>query len=322
MFNKRRLLRCILFVLIFLLLNNLFSYLFLKEKLKKSRTYKIDRQLHRVIKTIEVLGLGDSHPASGFDPRIFKNGFNFSFAGEKYIYNYYKLKYVIKKDKKLRIVILPVDLHSFSTWGANAFLHDFYWIKYLDYWELGKIKKKPFRFIWKYLNGKFFPYIGEFKFVFNIKENKKKRMFHIPRTVKGLIVKKETFFKRKDKETRKRMFLQYYKQKTFDNTVVAYFKKILKLCKDNNIKLVLVRYPVTKIYYKYASRKVKVKKYYDKIFKMIENYNNVIFIDLHTLFFKNDSPYFYDPDHMNYIGARKFTLKLKKTLREEHGLKL
>jgi hypothetical protein len=312
--KKTRLLKTLLFIIIFLIINYFFSSLFLKERLYKSRTFKIDKQLHRVINSLEVLGLGDSHPASGFDPRVFKNGFNFSFAGEKYIYNYYKLKYVIENSKDLKIVVLPVDLHSFSTWGANVFLHDFYWIKYTNYWELGKLKKRPFRFVWKYIKGRFFPYIGEFLTVFGIKENKKKRMYRLPRTVNGLIIKRGTFFKKRDKETRIRMLIQYYKQKIFDDTVVVYFKKILKLCKDNDIKLVLVRYPVTKIYYRYALKKVNEKKYYNKIFKMIENYNNIIFIDLHSMFFKKDGSYFYDSDHMNYIGARKFTKRLKEIL--------
>lgn len=312
---KTRLITLLVLLILFFFINYLFSFLFLKEKLLKSKTYKIDSQFHRVKDKIEVLALGDSHASTGFDPRVFKNGFNFSVAGEKYIYNYYKLKYVLKTNKVLKMVVLPIDLHTFSTWGANNFLHDFYWIKYVNYLELGINKSEPLRFIRKYINGRFFPYMGEFESIFGItSKNKKKLMFRMPKITQGFIIRRENFIKEKRKQTRKRIFLQYYKQEPFDKTVTEYFKKILKLCSDNKIKLVLVKYPVTKIYYKFATRKVNVKEYYKKIFSMIKPYDNIKVVDMHNIFFENDSPYFYDPDHLNYKGARIHSTKIKGKL--------
>ena len=112
-----------LFLLLFIALNHAVGRWFLEKRLAASRTGFIDREFHTVEKEIEILAMGDSHVATGFDPRVFQHAFNFSLYGENYIYNYYKLKYILQSNPPIKVVILPVDLHSFSSWRADRFLH-------------------------------------------------------------------------------------------------------------------------------------------------------------------------------------------------------
>ncbi len=311
----KRIVKFGLFFIIFFSLNYFFSNLFIKKKLYNSRAYKVDVQCHKAENKTEIIALGDSHAATGFDPRVFKNGFNFSSFGENYIYNYYKLKYILEKNNKLKTVILPIDLHTFSTWRADRFWHDFYWIRYVNYLELGSEKKMPLRFIGKYISAKLFPYLGEFKTIFNFTPSKKRKARVKPMVFQGFVIKKNDFFYKRGKRTKQRIGLHYYKQKSFDKTVKKYFKKILQICLKHNIKLILVKYPVSKIYYEYAAKIVKVENYYNKITFMIKKYRNVQILDFHNLFFRNDGIFFHDPDHLNQRGAKEFSVKVREELK-------
>ncbi len=306
--------RIIIFLLIFVLINYIFLYLFNKEQLFTSRTYKTDSQYHKMKTKINIIALGDSHASTGFDPRVFNTAFNFSSYGENYIYNYYKLKYILKTNNRIKIVILPIDLHTFSTWRAERFLYDFYWIKYVDYWELGLKKNELIRFIGKYITGKLFPYIGKFETIFKLKPQKTTKTNKNKTIVfQGFVIKKGVFNKKREKRTKQRIHLHFYKQKPFDQTVTEYFKKILQLCSENKIRLVLVKYPVSKIYYKYASNKVQTEGFYKKILSMTKTFNNIEILDLQKLFFKNDT-YFDDPDHLNERGAKVLTTRIRNEL--------
>lgn len=309
-------LKVLLFLVIFFVLNYVIGRIFLQERLSASRTGSIDREFHRVEKDIEIVAVGDSHVATGFDPRVFAKAFNFSLYGENYIYNYYKLKYVLERNPGVKIIILPIDLHSFSTWRADRFLHDFYWVKYVDYWELGRQKKDVLRFIGKYIKGKFFPYLGEYETALGLPQLEEDgRKVAPPEIIRGFVVKKETFHKNRKKRTRQRVRLHFFDHHYFDQVVARYFEKILQLCAVHKKRLVLVKFPVSEIYFRYASDQVPVKELYSRIGEYVKPYSNVRILDYQQLFAGDDAPYFDDPDHLNRHGARIFSQKLRDDLR-------
>lgn len=309
--------KILLFLLIFFLINYVLSRLFLQRRLSDSRTGLIDKEYHKVESQVEVLAMGDSHVATGFDPREFKRAFNFSLYGENYIYNYYKLKYVLRRNPRLKVILLPIDLHSFSSWRADRFLHDFYWVKYVNYLQVGWHKKDLLRFIGKYIVGKVFPYLGEYETVFNLPlRDARVRKVPLPDIFQGFVLKTETFHKNREKKTRQRVRLHYHNHTYFDDVVALYFRKILRLCSLYNKQLVLVKFPVSEPYFRHASRQVPVKKLYARVQEYIKPYNNVRILDYQKLFFGRDAPYFDDPDHLNHYGAAKFSQKLRKELED------
>jgi hypothetical protein len=313
--TRKYLFEALLFLLIFSLINYGFIYIFKKERLKNSRTGTIDHQFHEVEKKINVLAMGDSHVATGFDPRVFKNAFNFSLYGENYIYNYYKLKYILQRNPQVRVVILPIDLHSFSSWRADRFLFDFYWVKYLNYWEVGWYKKEVLKFLSKYINGKFFPYKGEFETVFHLPpQMERNRKVPLPKIFQGFILKTENFHQNRNERARQRVSLHFYKHYHLDDELVHYFKKIIVLCSQKKRILVLVKFPVSKIYFQYASKKIPVDIIYKKVQSIIQPYRNVRVLDYQKLFFENDGIYFDDPDHLNQKGAKVLSEKIREEL--------
>ncbi|MFC2155581.1 hypothetical protein ACFLRB_03700 [Acidobacteriota bacterium] len=306
-----------LFLLLFIALNHAVGRWFLEKRLAGSRTGFIDREFHKVEKKIEILAMGDSHVATGIDPRVFQHAFNFSLYGENYIYNYYKLKYILKRNPQIKTIILPVDIHSFSSWRADRFLHDFYWIKYVDYLQVGYDKGEVLRFVGKYIKGKWFPYIGEYETAFGLPQlDERKRQVALPEIIRGFVVKRETFEKNRKKRTRQRVRLHYQNHHYVDDVVARYFEKILKLCAFYKKNLVLVKFPVTEIYFRYASDQVPVEELYDRAKRLIKTYPNVRLLDYQNLFFENDAPYFDDPDHLNRHGAKILSQKIRRDLKD------
>ena len=304
-----------LFLGIFFLFNSALSRLYLEKKLSDSRTGFIDKEFQQYEKKIEVLAMGDSHPATGFDPRVFKNAFNFALYGEKYIYNYYKLKYILERNPQIKVIILPIDLHSFSTWQFNRFLHDFYWVKYVDYLELGWYKKDLLRFIGKYIGGKIFPYLGEYEILFDMPLRDSKILkVPQPEIFQGFIRRTARFDKKREQKARARALLHFQRQRYFDELEALYFEKILDLCALFNKNLVLVKYPVSQVYFRCASEKVPVKKLYGRVGEIIKPYRNVRVLDYQRLFFENDGPYFADPDHLNQHGADRLSRRIREDL--------
>ncbi|WP_244834818.1 DUF1574 domain-containing protein [Clostridium sp. BJN0001] len=106
----------------------------------------------------------------------------------------------------------------------------------------------------------------------------------------------------KGKEQAERDCNKNYPETVKENTKI--FKDYLTLLKDNNIKPIVVVFPVSKYYSKYFSRRVKnefenilneVRKDYD--FQLIDYFDSDEFTD-------DD---FYDVSHLNNDGALKFT---------------
>lgn len=90
-----------------------------------------------------------------------------------------------------------------------------------------------------------------------------------------------------------------------------YFKKLVKLCNENSIQLVVVRAPV--LLYKYNTR------YYDQVYKNTEaicNKFKIKYIDYNQKFnlLKLEESYFADEKHLNYKGATIISELLAKQL--------
>lgn len=80
-------------------------------------------------------------------------------------------------------------------------------------------------------------------------------------------------------------------------------KRIIKICNQNNIKLILVTMPVT-TYYAANVNKKKIDKIFMSCAKLEEIYKNVIYLNLFQSPKFNNTD-FYDTDHLNAGGAEK-----------------
>jgi hypothetical protein len=281
----------------------------------RTRAGLTERDFSQCRGQITTLAVGDSHMATGFDPRSFDGAFNFALHGETYIYNYYKLKHILEDNPRIRTVLLPFDLHSLSAWRADRELRDFYWVRYVDYLELGRISGRPLEYLSKYIRGRLFPYMGEYaELLGDPGLDSATRRGPGPELVQGFVLKTGTFDKNRERQAVRRVRLHFSGHKTFDETAARYFHKILELCSARGMSLVLIKFPVSEPYYRLAMERVALSEIYGRADEMIKPYRNVRVLDFQKSFFDRDSELFDDPDHLNTAGAEFLTLEIKRLL--------
>ena len=94
---------------------------------------------------------------------------------------------------------------------------------------------------------------------------------------------------------------------TTDDDKIEEFRKIIKLCKDKNIKLTIVTSPFYADYKKQTSTTLFVKQICEE--EGIEYFNFLNDRDF------NDISIFHTVDHLNAIGADRFTKKIAEKLK-------
>lgn len=317
-FNRtvgRRTLRAVLFGLIFGLFNWSLGRIYVQREMARIRAGLTERQFSQCRGQVTTLAVGDSHMAAGFDPRSFDGSFNFALPGETYVYNYYKLKHVLENNPRIRTVLLPLDFHSFSSWRADRELRDFYWVRYVNYLELGWIRREPLEYLGKYIRGRFFPYLGEFAVLLGGPgRDAVSRRVPRPELVRGFAPKTGTYDENRERQAVRRIRLHLSGPDAFDHVAARYFRKILELCSARGKTLVLIKFPVSEPYYQLAIKRAARSEVYRRADEMIRPYRNVRVFDFQKSFFGRDRALFDDPDHLNGAGAEILTLEIKRLL--------
>jgi len=102
----------------------------------------------------------------------------------------------------------------------------------------------------------------------------------------------------------------------FDPAIRVYFEKIMQLCQSHDVKVILLRIPMSKEFNEEEAKIVPVDKLYREVEEIASRYPVYQeILDYHDLF--EDHPeYFFDPDHLNIRGSDLFTTRLADDLRE------
>ncbi len=104
--------------------------------------------------------------------------------------------------------------------------------------------------------------------------------------------------------------LSTYNESTIDENV-RFVKEIIDIAENRNIRLILITAPTT-IYYRNNFDKHIIDLFYDIIKTICDDYKNVNYYDFSNAEFNDDD--FLNSDHLNYIGAKKFSKMLNSIL--------
>ncbi len=286
----------IISLLIIIIINSIYVSKILINKID----YKKEELLFKN-KNFNILILGDSHPAYGLNPEYLSNSINLAVPSESYILNYFKLKKILNGTNNISVVILPIDIHSFTSYRKNQVSDIYYWKNYISNDEL--INLTDYNIIRIEIN-KYLPIIGNgediitylfFQGNINIKNN-------------GWLYENKSLtnlnYKDKIKTAKSRIKLQIpNKDNLFNKTQLLYFKKIIDITNNNNITLIFIKFPVSKYYLDSLNESnISINKFYSDLNLTINNYNNVKIVNFQNIFIMNDS-YFFNNDHLNYKGA-------------------
>ena len=327
MFNdkvKKNATKTIAFLIILLVIFLTLNSVWFNVNLKYTQFGITDYQFEKYKDETRILFLGDSHTKDNINPHFINDSFNFAIRGEKYIMTYYKFKSILdNEDLNIDIISLPIDLHSFSIGKDHWDVFDlglWYWGKYVNFYDIVNIRNEVNLLTlidWEinYL----FPFIGQGEQIFHFNSlNEIDRMKQLSsyEIICGFYktefdldqIEYDTF-----KNDVERNIDNDFKYTVFDNDLYNYFLKCVDLARENDIKVILIKSPLTIEYFNATKMYINSTDFYDKILDEISNFNNVYILDYQKTFFNNIT-LFKDPDHLNKIGAERLSKMVNNDL--------
>jgi hypothetical protein len=276
----------------------IFGILSLYTIIDQGDYYKLNKKYDNLI-------FGHSHTECAFNDKIIANTLNVSNSGESMFYNYFKVKKIIENNKVKNIFI------SFTN-------------NYIEYAsDTTEIWKE------KYLNkwySKYGAYMQYKDFLLLLKNNPKgtlnaqslaakKYLTFLIKRKKSIIEdlswgkykylnrnKLDSILKNQNVKNEKLTNFKYSKYN------LEYLDKILKICRENEINVYLVRSPVH-----HAWGALGNEYYFKKLIN--ERYKKYEFLDFKDFPLDNNS--YGDLSHLNHFGASKFSLFFNNLLKDK-----
>lgn len=314
--------RFLLFISMLIIINLLLDKAFKAYSVHNILNEKLDDQFSEYDDTLKYLALGNSHNC--VNTYILENSFNYGSPSESIIQSYYKLKRILEEtNKKPEYVILQSDISSFGPKSADRYEYNSYWIKYIDFLELAKIKKDR-KVLSKWIEGNLFSYAGNYKdvqlsIVYRAKM-KNLEMYHgyrphrDYRNFANVANKQRAAWNKAQRILSKKIY--------FDPSTRIYFEKIMQLCQAHDVKIVMVRYPMTKEFSDEERKIVPAEKLFSEVEVIATRYS--VYqgsFDYHDLYFDHPE-LFFDPDHLNVKGSNLLTERLARDLKDLDDLEI
>ena len=253
------------------------------------------------IDTKDIIIVGDSHLGASLNPKQMRSAKNICQNAEPYYLTYIKLKFLFDKNINPDNVIIGFGHHNISNYNDYK-LKDEFWANrmfntnYLFAKDILNIQKIEIDYLQLFLvysrNMCLIPKLSHYKsFIGEFQGRKGHNAIN-------------NFKNRID-----RVF--YYKDYGVSELCISYLDSIVDISLKNKITPILVSTPVPNAYYELVPSIIKER--YDLIkAKYLEE--GIQVIDLTRSQYSPD--YFYNEDHLNVRGARRFTLEVKSILSE------
>lgn len=248
---------------------------------------------------IQDLIIGDSQLMTGLTPLMFKNAENVCQSGEPLIVTYWKLKKILNSNKPLR-VYLGFSPHTISSYNEYKF-SDKKWAKDIfrkiyPIQELNSISTKvkiDFTSFYKTLfkQNAFYPKIKHTNYL-------------------GSFVNKSSSDVSNWKIRTKQHFFYQDKLAEKSQITIDYLDSIIDLCQQFDVSLTLLGTPLHRNYYTNIPQ--SLLNDYNETKAELEQ-RGISIIDKSDGSSYSDS-LFYDSNHLNHLGAKRFTTEVLKLL--------
>lgn len=264
---------------------------------------------YKKIHNAKIVLFGDSHVARSIDVSQIDSIYSLAYFGENNMMNYYKLKYCLANNfEKPRYIILPCDIITYSS-GFNKFLtNKYFYYSLIPFSEASCLNENRLFSYYDYLKTKFIPYT-EWRYALNRMDIDRLKKSNNKFSDKSI----------KEQEIDARKFIQDEilicgdKNNLYDENSLNYLQKTIRLCTDNKIKLVFVKFPLT------HSILNEIKFHVDSTYilkrpsEKIINQQGIPILNFERLFI-NHNELFFDSHHLNLNGQMKFTEIFKHKL--------
>jgi hypothetical protein len=271
--------------------------------------------LRQAPQQIEMLVVGDSHPRTGIDAKILGDRVvNTAIGGQHYLKMLYRVRRLIDgTGRDIDALLLPLDAASFSSWNAESFAPEYVWGRYVDFWEVGRVRGQPWSNVGRWLKARFFPYGGELR---TLNQLRTKRFGFGETLPMGS-------FNAYSEGERNAMALATAKEhlqgaEVVDPGMKWAFQQIVAWADSKGAKVVAVSFPVSAEYDFWVSRVDAYNKTRAEILPEFLSNPNHFYIDHHDLFAERGE-FFSDPHHLNTAGRIGYS-KYLRTLLVEQGV--
>jgi hypothetical protein len=262
-------------------------------------------------KVIKILLIGDSHAERSINAPGLDSTFSLAFYGENNMFTYFKLKYCLENYQvRPKYVLLQCDLSTYTK-GFNYFrTNNFFYYSLVGISDIREMRDEPVSEYYRYLKIKLFPY-SDWQYALNLAGKNRQK--------KG----EATFTERstEEKTANARNFMQNElmcsdkRENLFFTTSINYLKKTIVLCKEYNIKPVVIKYPLMQQVFDVIKNEI------DSTALQINNRPPEMLIrNLHIpvldfeYFYAQRPDLFFDCHHLNNAGKLAFTRVFKHKL--------
>lgn len=276
------------------------SYAFLCDKLFKGNNYYLGNtkrywQLSIKDQNYDYIILGSSRAYGSIDVTLLdsllgKRGINLGLDGSSFLENYISLKLFLSNGNKVNSIFLQID--PYSLMSEKSFSNPLHSYAYLPFWDTDKELKNILH--------KNIPLIESWSFYPSLLPYYIYNNYYSPVNVyKGLMTNGNFCEGEFDCNTGNKIFNQLSQSQHLrgqeiliepNDDDILYYYKILKLAKDNNIKIITFMAP--------SLDEFKNLETVD-ILKNIKFHSPIIW----------DSEFFTDATHVNYLGRKLFTIE-------------
>ncbi len=312
------LIRLCVFIMVYLfVINPLLGLYFDKIVMKDSLLRRADEQFSD-LDILDVLVLGDSRSMVAVDPDLIPMSFNFSTNGESYLQTYYKVSTILDRNELgVEVIVIPLDLHSFSSFRTERINDPLYWRRYIDFLDLSR-RLGLLKSLDVLVDSWFFPYSGylmptgvNFEFLIGNRTMQDLNLGFRPLQQHfGSLPGEE-----RNSVARSMVRRQLEGNDPLDERLLLCFGDIVDLCSKTGVEVVVVSYPITEEYLSIAESTVTRQDIILASAGVLEEYGNVHLLDYSRLF-SGATEYFSDSNHLNEEGARLLTLRLAEDLDE------
>lgn len=255
----------------------------------KKSDFKLSKDVHSII-------MGHSHPEMAYNDSLIEGFRNLGHSAESYFYTYFKLKKVVSDNPQIKTVYL-----EFSNNQIEAVLDEWIWgqefvtFRYPIYAAF--IDAEGQRLLVRHNSAAYFNAIS--KATYNNLEWLAKKDFNFYKRMGG--------YEYTNREALDSLLMtdfekdpQYIYTKTqLSGENLIYAQKIVSFCKENNLEIILIRTP------QHPQLPVLRNEIY---FQQVRDslFGDLLFLDFND--FKLENEEFSDLDHVNYKGAKRFSI--------------
>ena len=279
-----------------------------------SHEFPIQRdQDYAVQEDVRMLLVGNSLVQLDIAP--VEHTYNLASFDESYSTTYYRLRDVLARDDQpIEVVLTQLSLHSFRSLRPVDTQQD-YWAQIIDYPDLIRTTGHPIPLIRDAIRFREFPYTGGISQLLDYLQSRS------PTTRDAQLA-----YVQRDFSEAVDQFAQaagganriIVADRTIDDVSAKYLSRIIQLCADHSVRLVLVRFPITRIHHEVMAVHVDLEEWQRVVDERLQGADHVEIIDFMELYF-DDYSKFMDPLHLNAQSKEAFTATLMNTL-EERGI--